>query len=232
MKLKSPLFIFCVLATSASTLPAATTFTDNAADVAVPGNPFPHLDIASVDVSNDNTTLTFKINLNGDPVATDWGKYMIGISTAVGGDTAGNGWGRPISMQDGMEHSIGAWVDGGNGAQLWDYTGVWNMDSAAPPPNASDLSISKDASSVTISLDFASLGLALNNSFTFDVYSSGGGSGDGAVDALSASIPSISDWGNSYQTPGAGAPSYTLVPEPASAALGLLGTLMFLRRRK
>lgn len=232
MKLKSPLIIVCVLATSASVLPAATTFTDSTGDVAVPGNPFPHLDISSVDVSNDNSTVTFKINLNGDPVATDWGKYMISISTTVGGDTASNGWARPISMQDGMEHWIGAWVDSGNGAQLWDYTGSWAQDSQTPLPNASSISISKDASSVTISLDFASLGLALNNSFTFDVYSSGGGTPDGAVDALSAALPSISNWGDSYQTPSAGAPSYTLVPEPASAALGLIGTLLILRRRK
>lgn len=232
MKLKSPVFIACVLATSASVLPAATTFMDSTGDVAVPGNPFPHLDITSVDVSNDNSTLTFKINLNGNPVATDWGKYMISISTTVGGDTASNGWGRPISMQDGMEHWIGAWVDSGNGAELWDYSGSWIKDSQTPLPNASNLTISKDTSSVTISLDFASLGLAMSNSFTFDVYSSGGGGGDGAVDALSASLPSATNWGDSYQTPSAGTPSYTLVPETASAALGLIGTLLILRRRK
>lgn len=232
MKLNRLVFTICVLASSASVLPAATTFLDSTGDVAVPGNPFPHLDITSVDVSNDSTTLTFKINLNGDPVATDWGKYMIGFSTAVGGDTAGNGWGRPISMQDGMEHWIGSWVDGGNGAQLWDYTGSWTQDSATPLPNASNLSISKDSSSVTISLDFASLGLSLNDSFTFDVYSSGGGGTDGAVDALSSSSPSVANWGDSYQTSSLGAPSYTLIPEPASAVLGLIGSLLLLRRRK
>ncbi|MES2920368.1 MAG: hypothetical protein V4819_02410 [Verrucomicrobiota bacterium] len=232
MKLKSPLFIFCVFATTASTLHAAAIFTDSTGDVAVPGNPYPHLDITSVDVSNDNTTLTFKINLNGDPVTTNWGKYMIGISTTVGGDTASNGWGRPISMQDGMEHWIGSWVDSGNGAELWDYTGSWIKDSNTPTPNTSNLSISRDTSSVTISLDFASLGLALDNSFTFDVYSSGGGGSDGAVDGLSASSPSISNWGESYQTPTASTPSYTLVPETASVALGLIGALLILRRRK
>jgi hypothetical protein len=232
MKPKNPLWIICTLVASVSALPAATTFSDATGEVAVPGNPFPHLDISSVNVSNDSTTLSFKINLSGDPVTTDWGKYMIGISTAAGGDTAGNGWGRPISMQDGMEHWIGSWVDGGNGAQLWDYTGSWSQDSGTPPPNPANLSISKDSSSVTISLDFASLGLSINDSFTFDVYSSGGGGGDGAVDALSAPTSSISNWGDSYQTPSLNVPTYTLVPEPTSAALGLLGSLLLLRRRK
>lgn len=232
MKLRNPLLIVVVLGSSAALLSAATTFSDSTGDVAVPGNPYPHLDITSVDVTNDNTSLTFKINLNGDPVSTDWGKYMIGISTAVGGDTAGNGWGRPISMQDGMEHWIGSWVDGGNGAQLWDYTGSWSQDSATPPPNPANLSISKDSTSVTISLDFASIGLSLNDSFSFDVYSSGGGGSDGAVDALSAPTPSISNWGDSYQTPSLNVPTYTLIPEPTSAALGLIGSLLLLRRRR
>lgn len=232
MKLRNPISIVVVLGSSAALLSAATTFSDSTGDVAVPGNPYPHLDITSVEVTNDNTSLTFKINLNGNPVATDWGKYMIGISTTAGGDTAGNGWGRPISMQDGMEHWIGSWVDGGNGAQLWDYSGTWSQDSATPLPNLSSLSISKDTTSVTISLDFASLGLALNDSFSFDVYSSGGGGGDGAVDALSAAVPSIVNWGDSYQSPSASTPSYTLVPEPTSAALGLLGSFLLLRRRK
>ncbi|MGA0846924.1 MAG: hypothetical protein ACO3RV_10300, partial [Luteolibacter sp.] len=37
-------------------------------------------------------------------------------------------------------------------------------------------------------------------SFAFDVYTSGGGGGDGAVDALSASDTSISNWGDSFTT--------------------------------
>jgi hypothetical protein len=85
---------------------------------------------------------------------------------------------------------------------------------------------------VTLTLDFASLGLSLSDSFTFDVYSSGGGGGDGAVDSLALGTSSITNWGDSYQTSSSNALSYTLIPEPSTALLGALGTLALLRRRK
>lgn len=220
------------LAGLTATSTAATTFTDATGDVAVPGNPFPHIDITSVDVSNTSSTLTFQIFVNGNPVSTDWGKYMVGISTASGGDTASNCWGRPISLQDGMEHWIGSWVDGGNGAELWDYSGSWSQDSATTGANPANLSISKNSNSVTLTLDFASLGLSLSDSFTFDVYSSGGGGGDGAVDSLALGTSSITNWGDSYKTSSSNALSYTLIPEPSTALLGAIGTLALLRRRK
>src|SRR5262245_54802968 len=54
---------------------------------------FTHLDIASVEVTNDATDLSFTFTLVGDIFATDWGKYMVGIQTAAGGgDVASNGW--------------------------------------------------------------------------------------------------------------------------------------------
>src|SRR5436190_9591068 len=56
------------------------------------------LDISSVEVNNSATLLSFKINLTGNPSTTDWGKYMISLNTTSGGDSAGNGWGRPINM--------------------------------------------------------------------------------------------------------------------------------------
>ena len=76
------------------------------------------MDITSVEVNNTATTLTFKINVAGDPVATDWGKYLIGIDSALGGDAAGNGWGRPIRMSSGMDYFVGSWTDFGNGAEI------------------------------------------------------------------------------------------------------------------
>lgn len=232
MKLKIRILSSSVFIALAGSLSAAVTYNDVVSDVNVPGNPFPHIDITSVVLSNTATDLTFQVFLNGSPVATDWGKYMIGISTEAGGDTGGNGWGRPISMQDGMEHWIGAWADGGNGAQLWDYTGSWNQDSVTGGVNPAGISISKDSSSITISLSLASLGLSVSDTFTFDVYTSGGGGGDGAVDSLALGTSSISNWGDSYQTSSANALSYTVVPEPASSALGLIGAALLFRRRR
>ena len=194
------------------------------------------LDITSVEVNNTSSDLIFKINLAGDPVATDWGKYMIGITSTTGGDPAGDGWARPIGMSSGMNYWIGSWADSGNGAELRNYTGSWGLQAATYGPNADRISFSKDTSSVTLDVKFGDLGLAVGNSFQFDVYTSGGGGTDSAIDALANPSQSVSDWGNAYNS-GAQVDTYTLtsVPEPASCVLLGLGGLVvagrFFRRR-
>jgi len=197
------------------------------------------LDITSVEVNNTATDLIFKINLAGDPVATDWGKYCIGFDTTAGGDPAGNGWVRPISMSSGMDYWVGSWVDGGNGAELRNWNGsAWpgSPQSATYNPNPDALSISKNTSSVTLQFHFAGMGLGVGSTFHFDVYTTGGGGGDGAVDSLANPSQSISDWGNSYDSVLQDAFTIAPVPEPATAALfGLAGLIVIqrgLRRRK
>src|SRR5882762_4873498 len=77
----------------------ADLYTDTVGDV-FPGIP-PHMDITSVEVTKNFSDVIFKINLAGDPIAVNWGKYCIGIDTnPATGDTSanGNGWGRAISM--------------------------------------------------------------------------------------------------------------------------------------
>jgi hypothetical protein len=189
------------------------------------------LDISSVEVTDTATDLIFKITLSGDPVATDWGKYMIGINSAPGGDTAGNGWGRPISISDGMDYWVGSWVDSGNGANLWEYTGSWSQQSQTGGVNPDNLAISKIASpgSVTVSFNYAGLGLSAGDTFTFDVYTSGGGASDGAVDALANSSQTIGDWGNSYNSTLLNSYTITAVPEPSAFALIGLGALVLSR---
>jgi hypothetical protein len=169
------------------------------------------LDISSVEVSNDAFDLIFKIGLVGDPVATDWGKYMIGINAGgAGGATqtpTGNGWGRPINFGSGsgMDYWVGSWVDGGNGAQLWKYTGAWNTINAP--------TISKTTSNVTIRVPYGAMGLTSGNSLDFDVYTSGGGGSDGAIDALSTNGTSIANWGDTFTT--VTPKTYTIVAPPA-----------------
>jgi len=189
------------------------------------------LDISSVQVNNTATTLTFKINLMGDPVATDWGKYMIGIDSIPGGDVAGDGWARPIRMSSGMDYWVGSWVDSGNGAEIRNWTGAWNLQSATYNPNPDALAISKDTSSVTLSFNFAGLGLSPGSTFYFDVYTSGGGGSDSAIDALGNPAQSIADWPNPYDS-GGNVLAYTIqaVPEPSSLGLLGLGGLLLLRR--
>ena len=88
------------------------------------------LDITSAFVSHTATNIIFQINLAGNPAATTWGKYMVAIHSEAGGDTAGDGWHRPIGMDVGMNYWLGSWVDSGTGVTLWHYTN--NSWSAAP----------------------------------------------------------------------------------------------------
>jgi MYXO-CTERM domain-containing protein len=196
---------------------------------------FTHLDITQVEVSNNASDLTFKIDFAGDILATDWGNYMIGIDRTAGGDTAGNGWGRPISMSSGMDYWIGAWVNSGNGAEVRSWDGAaWNLDLAsynAPPADMPTPSTTQF--SVTVIAPLASLGLSLGDTFSFDVYSSGGSGGDSAIDALGSATPSVTDWPGPYDS-GLNVNQYTVVPEPSTVALGALGlaALWLVRRRR
>jgi hypothetical protein len=223
--------LFSILAATAVTvlttpIAGAVTYTDstgeNAAGIAQSGG---ILDIASVEVNNTATDLIFKINLVGDIQATDWGNYMVAIDSAPGGDASGNPWIRPISMPSGMDYWLGSWVNGGGGLQLWDYTGSWNG------PTTTGVTIEQFA--VTLTTPLSSLGLSVGNTFNFDVYTSGSGGGDSAVDALANPSQSIADWPGPYSSTTTF--SYTVIPEPSTltlvglACLALVGHLA--RRR-
>jgi hypothetical protein len=187
---------------------------------------FQHLNISSVEVTNDATNVTFKITLAGDIAATNWGKYMVALDTKSGGDTTSNGWTRPISMPSGMDYWVGSWVDQNPDSfrQLWTYSGSWSQ--------TNQTAVTRAQFSTTFTVALADLGLVDGSTFSFDVYSSGGGGGDSAVDALSRSTPSITDWGNPFSSTGT-LPSYTVViPEPATAGLALLGGLGLIGRRR
>lgn len=219
-----------VALTSFALTSTAANYSDSVGDIMPGANSI--LDISSVEVNSTATDLIFKINLVGDPVATDWGKYMIGLDTAPGGDAVGNGWSRPISMASGMDYWVGSWADWGNGAEIYKYTGAWALQSATYNPNPDNISFSKDPTSVTIQFNFAGLGLAPGSSFLFDVYTSGGGGGDGAVDALANPAMTIANWGDPYTTQSP--VSYTIpVPEPtALALLGIGASLVISRIRR
>ena len=192
-----------------------------------------HLDISSVDVTNDATHLTFKINLVGNPVTTQWGKYLIGIDSVAGGNTTGNGWGKPIAMSSGMDFWVGSWVDFGSGFEIYqDNAGSWVREHAtydAVDPLATPV---VDATSVTLTMPLSYLDLSLGSTFNFDVYTSGGGGGDSANDASSNPAQSIADWPGPYNS-GAVVSSFQVVPEPASvAALGMMALALGRRRRR
>jgi hypothetical protein len=221
-----------LLATAANLQAAQGTnspYTDAAGDIGAgiaTGNGT--LDILGMEVTNNATDITFKLTVNGNVNTTDWGKFLIGISTgSTTNVNTGNGWNRPINLNSpigGMDYWIGSWVDGGGAAQFFSYNGtVWS--------GASSLSaFSFAGSTLTYTATLASLGLAINDVFYFDAYSSGGGPGDGAIDALANPNVSITDWGQSYtsSTTGSSGPglnSYQVVPEPSTVALLALSAL-------
>ena len=228
--MKTPFVVSCALTVAFCAFSTrAATYTDTTGET-IFGS---FLDISSVEVNNTATALTFKINLMGDPVATDWGKYMIGIVSVRGGDTAANVCARPSRLSSGMDIWVGSWVDSGNGSEIRNWTGsAWNLQSATYSPNPDALSIFKDTSSVTISFNFSGLGLSAGSSFTFDVYTSGGGGSDSAIDALANPAQSVANWPDPYDS-GQNVRTYTItqVPEPTTTALfGLGGVLLLMRR--
>lgn len=204
------------------------------------------LDILGMEVTNNATDITFTLTLNGNysTGGNDWGNFMIGISTGSTATTnTGNGWVRPIQLNSplgGMDYWIGSWVNGGGGSQLWSYDGAsWTNTGALPGFSLSPGS----TSTITYTATLASLGLAINDTFYFDAYSSGGGGGDSAVDALANPNVSITSWSQTYTSStvgsgGVGLNSYQVVPEPSTYALlalsgaGLAGYIARRRARK
>lgn len=211
---------------------SADTYLDATGDLGtspVDFSGFTHLDISQVDVTSDGTIISFIISVVQNPITSpnNWGNYMVGIDTTAGGDSLGNGWSRPISMT-GMDYWLGSWVDGGgDDGQQWNYTGTWNGPSA--------LTVVTNANTISLTTTLASLGLAGGETIKFDVYTSGGGGGDSAVDALSSATPSITTWGGPYDTAGNGL-SYQVVPEPGTLALvglfGVIAGVRYLRRKQ
>jgi hypothetical protein len=234
--------VTAALAVSSSFAAQGTTspYSDPAGDISPNvGNGSGTLDILGMEVTNNASDITFTLTLNGNIVTADWGKFMIGIATGGPGSATGNGWARPINLNSpigGMDYWIGSWVDGVGGAELWSYGGgtngggtggAWNQLTNNSPV-FSKLAGATSTTSYTLTL--ASLGLAPNDVFYFDAYSSGGGGGDSAIDALANPNVSVTNWAGPYTssttgTGGVGLNSYQVVPEPTTYALLTLGAL-------
>lgn len=199
-------------------------------------NPSGILDLASMEVSNDATDIYFKLTVNTGSFSPDWGKYMIGIATGNGnGTTSGNPWTRPISMNayGGMTHWVGSWVDSGGGAQLWaNGSSGWSETAATYSSGFGGMTIS--GNTITYKLSLGSLGLGYGSVFAFDAYSSGGGNGDGAIDALGNNNPSTApgDWGTPYVSTSSGVFLYTVQLVPAPGAVALVGMAGLIARRR
>lgn len=212
------------------------------------------LDIVGMEVSNTATDISFKLTVNGNVNAgtggTDWGKFLIGIATQkTDGTLLGNGWGRPINLSYdndpfatqivGMNHWIGAWVDGSSaqaavgGAEFYTYDNggaTWVRNAATwdagtyPYPYTVTGGVQ---STVEWAFPLSLMNLVPGNVIYFDAYSSGGGGSDSAIDSLANPNIAVTDWAGPYTSyataaGGPGLNAYTVaVPEPATALAGV-----------
>ncbi len=196
---------------------------------------FNHLDISSVEITNDNQFLYINISTDGLVSDQNWGKYIVGIDTgANAGDnsTDPGSWNRNVDWGRGITHFAGTWADDGGalqfGGELRGFDGVgWNLLGATY--NGDTNIAGTSASGQMIQIEYAALGLSIGDTFEFDVFSSGGGA-DPGVDHLSRSDAATTDWGTTSVA--GNFLSYRIVPAPGTLALLGLGALAGVRRRR
>jgi len=162
------------------------------------------LDIVKMEVVDTETDVVFTMTVNGDFNNIGWGNFMLGIANQkIAGSQLGNGWGRPINLNaggtNGMTHWIGSWV---GGSQLWAYAvgggGGTGGNWSGPGALTSYSTAAGAQSTLTYTVSKASLGVTNGDTIIFDAYSSGGGGGDSAIDALSNPNISVNSWGQIY----------------------------------
>ena len=208
------------MAVASSALAQVTSYTDATSDLF--DNGFTNLDISGVQMSNDATNLYISVTT---VAFQNWTKYMMYFDTETTGGTSTNAWNRPVILSGAsIEYYLGSWVDQPtDNSQFVAWTGSeWDWGNVSMSTNV----VNGNTVSWTISL--ASMGLAVGDTFYFDVATSGGGN-DPGVDHLSRFDPA---------TPGWGSPSvagsflaYTVVPAPGAVALLGLAGLAGRRRR-
>lgn len=214
----------------------AVIYSDALGDVNSPMTTYgnPNVDLASLEITNTATNIAFKFTTNAASITSpDW--INLNVVMRLGGGPIdnganGNGWLRPYALAGGADRFVGGWVNGGGGFEARQYNGTnWNINGATYN-STTGMSVAIVGNMVTYTVDLATLGLGLGDTFTFDATTSGTGGNDGAWDPLSMSTGQITapDQSSILQSN----LQYTVVPEPASMTALALGAAAMLRRRK
>ncbi len=225
--------MICAIVAASAGLANAAVYNDASGDLF--DNNFAHLDITSVELTNDADWLYITVNTAGDLDAVNWGKYGVGIDNGSGGGDNSNAWGRNIDWGGNITHWTASWADDGGtgvGGEVYEYNAGWNLLGATW---AGDTNIVGDDSMHASGTQkwqilLSDLGVGIGDTIFFDVITTGGGGGDPGVDHLSRSDLATSDW--SVQSLSGEFSAYTIVPAPGAIALMGLGGLAATRRRR
>ena len=197
-----------------------TSYVDATSDLF--DNGFTNLDISGVYLENDATNLYISVTT---VAFQNWTKYMMYFDTENTGGTSTNAWSRPVDLSGAsIEYYLGSWVDQPtDNSQFVSWTGSeWDWGNVMMSTNV------VNGNTVTWTISLASMGLAVGDTFYFDVATSGGGN-DPGVDHLSRFDPATPGW----SSPSVAGPflAYTVVPAPGAVALLGLAGLAGRRRR-
>jgi hypothetical protein len=152
-------------------------------------------DIASVEVTNDATNITFVVNLNplmndgvtaNDITTNNFTNYDIGFDTVAGGSTTLQGaYDQLMGLSTGMDFWLRSWANGDGppstigGFQLFKWDGAtWGN------PIITNTTAPITATSTTLTIPLASLELSNGSAFNFDVWTTFSQGAQGAYDAL------------------------------------------------
>jgi len=227
--------ILCAAIAAGSGVAAADVYGDATGEIFDLG--FTHLDISSVEVTNDNDWVYISVQTTGDLDATNWGKYAIGLDNGQGDPGVnGNGWGRNIDWGRSITHWSATWADdGGTGAggEIYNYDGAnWVLvDATYAAGTEIAASDAMHAAGVQMwQLSLSSLNVGIGDTIEFDIVSTGGSGSDPGVDHLSRADMATPFWDT--QSVAGDFLSYTLVPAPGALALLGMGGMVASRRRR
>ena len=215
-----------VVASSASADLYVTTYTDAQYDQG-PGF-VDNLDLTTVLVSNDLENVYFRIQTSS---YESWTRYLVFLDTAEDAGISGNNnpWLRNIEMSDnGIDYFVGAYnndSDNGGAALLYSANDSGSWDQINDGADHQDRGT--HSFSMAFSIAMADLGLGINDTFSFEVATTGGDNGNPATDLMNGNS---GNWGGSSSF-GPGMLEYTIVPAPGALSLLAMAGLVARRRR-